>query len=173
MIPVLTIYLSRRFENDPIYKKGVALLFVSFLFIQDFHLYFLSSLLFAMSLIDLREKKIPNELNLAFFLILLVNFLTFNKKESFFELEYFISITILIILILLSLSTDSLGFADVKMLISIFLFSAPKFFISVLFFMVILLAIAIIWHLLVTKNMKGELALAPFISSAFILTYIF
>lgn len=171
MIFILYQYLKNRYKDCDIKKYYLFItLLISIVFIPNLKLYLASLLLTAISIVDYLEHKIPNELNWMFFFASIL-FCLLNINVCL-EIEYslLIALLFLIILALLSLLSNAVGFADVRILMSILLGYSTVFFLNFLFYLSIGLFLVSIVFIFKTRNLKKEMALAPLIHIAFILT---
>lgn len=172
MIFLLYKYLKKRYKDSKINSYVFfMILLLSSLLIFDIKTYFLSLLFTTISIVDLLEHKIPNEINLMFLLYSIgLYFFDNGFILKGFSNNSFMGAAFLIILAIISLSTSSLGFADIRLMASIFIAKSSIFFLNFLFYLSILLFIASIFLLLKSKNRKIEMPMAPLIHVAYFLT---
>lgn len=170
MIILSYLYLSDRYKRDTILEKCKYLVFFSLIFFLRLDLLIISSIFYTISIIDLLEHKIPNELNISLFLIGLF-FVLIDKNGLYlsFTIESFIIFIFLFILTIISLSTNMIGFADIKLLTILTIIKGSRFIINMSFFLSIILFIFSIILLIKYKNTKKEIPLGPFIYMAFLI----
>lgn len=164
MILLLLCYLDKRFKNDHVLNRVKYLPLLSIMFIQDFNTLLISYFLISISVIDICEYKIPNELNISLLLaglyLKLINHELLIKK---FGIEDLITISFIIILFIISLISSSIGLGDVKLLVVLYLITDGAYFINMIFILSLLVFIFAIFSLIKNKDRKTKLPLAPFI----------
>lgn len=173
MILLVFLYLKNRFEKDQILSKSKYLVFLSLLFIQDIGVLLLSSILFAISLIDLFESKIPNELSLSLLTVgLWLKLLNGEKFFDFNNFESFAIIFFILILLVISISSGSIGLGDVKLFAVLLLIMKPIFLLNMIFILSFIIFLYSGALLIKTRDRKAKFPLAPFIYCSFLLNMI-
>ena len=124
---------------------------------------------FLCAVVDIREKKIPNKIVAALFLILLV-FIIFNLFQDFSMWKSILGVTALgaligggIMFVAMVISRKGVGMGDVKMYLAIGAYVGSREIINTMFFAIFSAAIAGAVLLLTRKaSLKDSVPMAPF-----------
>lgn len=158
------------FRDDLDIRKYFVLFFfnsLGFIFVKSFFDIYVLSLLFIISLIDIRYKIIPNS-----FVFLLASLIVFKDIRFEIKFEDLMSIFSVIFLFLISIFTDSLGMGDVKLLFVIFILKGSNFYNNLLINLSIILFFVSIKLIIEEKTMNRVIPMAPFIYFSYYLCFI-
>lgn len=130
----------------------------------DFRTYLVISLLLVSSIIDIKEKIVPNIIPV---LIIILSIRFEIPKFTYLDI---LTVFVLLILTILSYIKDSIGMGDVKLFISIYIFQGAFLFNYFLFALSFLMFFTSIFILLKNRNKNHSFPLVPLILLAFIIS---
>lgn len=164
---ISSIYFINYLRNNK-FKNGniifVLLIITNFInsILLPFEDYFIISILFLACLIDIKERIIPNELSLFIICV------AFFRSQIRFNFDDIVIFLLLIIFLIISLNTNSIGMGDIKLFFSLFFLKGGEFTMLLLINLSILAFLSACFTKITDKS-QSSIALAPLIMGAYIL----
>ena len=140
--------------------------FMSFLYEPYSKELILGQILLMASITDIEAMTLPNLLNNILFIFCLFNL---DPEALVLGYDLLLSSLLLVFLAVISLASESLGFADVRALISLFIILGPQRFMGLLFTSFILAFIYALCSYVKVRDKRQELPFIPFIYISFLI----